>query len=126
MKIAVTYENGNIFRHFGNCENFKFYNIEDNKVISTDIINIEPKGQKAVAEFLASQGVTHLICGGLGSEARASLEESKIAYYPKVKALPDEAVELFIAGNLEFDLVQGCCGGGKKDHSCSSGGCHKK
>ena len=32
MKIAVTYDNGNIFQHFGKTENFKVYEVEDNQV----------------------------------------------------------------------------------------------
>ena len=34
MRIAVTYENGEIFQHFGHTESFKIYEIQDNKVIS--------------------------------------------------------------------------------------------
>ena len=38
MKIAVTYDNGNIFQHFGKTENFKVYEVEDNKVVSSEVI----------------------------------------------------------------------------------------
>lgn len=34
MKIAVTYDNGNVFQHFGKTENFKVYEVEDDKVVS--------------------------------------------------------------------------------------------
>lgn len=38
MKIAVTYDNGNIFQHFGKTENFKVYEVEDNQVVSSEVI----------------------------------------------------------------------------------------
>lgn len=39
MKIAVTYDNGNIFQHFGKTENFKVYEVEDNQVVSSEVID---------------------------------------------------------------------------------------
>ena len=38
MKIAVTYDNGNIFQHFGRTESFKVYEVENNQVISSEVI----------------------------------------------------------------------------------------
>ena len=38
MKIAVTYDNGNVFQHFGKTENFKVYEVEAEKVVSSEII----------------------------------------------------------------------------------------
>ena len=32
MRIAVTYENGQIFQHFGHTETFKIYDVEEGKV----------------------------------------------------------------------------------------------
>ena len=44
MKIAVTYDNGNIFQHFGKTENFKVYEVEDNKVVSSEVIGSNGTG----------------------------------------------------------------------------------
>lgn len=121
MKIAVTYNEGKIFNHFGHCENFKFYNIVDNQVASVELINLNPKGQHEVAKFLGEHDITHVICGGLGTEARATLDELGISYFPKVKLDADEAVAAFLAGNLEFSLERGCCGSKGADHSCGCG-----
>lgn len=120
MKIAVTYKDGAIFNHFGHCPDFKFYNISDGQVASVELVNIEPKGQIEVAKFLGAQGVTHLICGGLGTDARATLEQLNIYYFPKVKLSADDAVDAFLNDSLEYSLERGCCGGGK-NHGCSCG-----
>ena len=39
MKLAVTYENGQIFQHFGHTEQFKVYDIEDNKIVNTQVVD---------------------------------------------------------------------------------------
>ena len=69
MKIAVTYDNGNIFQHFGKTENFKVYEVEDNKVVSSEVIGSNGTGHGALAGLLSEQGVDVLICGGIGGGA---------------------------------------------------------
>ena len=56
MKIAVTYDNGNVFQHFGKTENFKVYEVEDNKVVSSEVIGSNGTGHGALAGLLAEQG----------------------------------------------------------------------
>ena len=36
MKLAVTYENGQVFQHFGHCRQFKLYTVEDGRIIASD------------------------------------------------------------------------------------------
>ena len=76
MKIAVTYENGQVFQHFGHTEAFKVYEVEDGKVISSEVIGTEGHGHGALAGFLAGKGVKTLICGGLGGGARVALADT--------------------------------------------------
>ena len=74
MKIAVTYDNGNIFQHFGKTETFKVYEVEDNKVVSSEVIGSNGEGHGALAGLLAGQNVDVLICGGIGAEHRLHLQ----------------------------------------------------
>ena len=78
MKIAVTYDNGNIFQHFGRTEYFKVYEVEDGKVISSEVIGSNGVGHGALAGLLAGQSVDVLICGGIGSGAQAALAEAGV------------------------------------------------
>ena len=73
MKIAVTYDNGNIFQHFGKTENFKVYEVEDNQVVSSEVIGSNGTGHGALAGLLSEQGVDVLICGGIGGGANGSI-----------------------------------------------------
>ena len=76
MKIAVTYDNGNVFQHFGKTEFFKIYQVENNQVISSEIISSNGSGHGALAGILAEQDVDVLICGGIGGGAQAALAGS--------------------------------------------------
>ena len=78
MKIAVTYDNGEVFQHFGRTENFKVYEIEDNKVISSEVISSNGVGHGALAGVLADRNVKALICGGIGGGAINALTEAGI------------------------------------------------
>ena len=81
MKIAVTYENGQIFQHFGHTEMFKIYQIEENKVTGTDVVDTNGSGHGALAGFLKEKGVDTLICGGIGGGAQNALAEMGIRLY---------------------------------------------
>ena len=49
MRIAVTYENGQIFQHFGHTGQFKVYDIEENRVASSEIVDTNGQGHGALA-----------------------------------------------------------------------------
>ena len=133
MKIAVTYENGNIFQHFGKTEFFKVYEVEDNKVISSEVIGSNGTGHGALAGFLAEQGVNALICGGIGGGAKDALAEAGIELCSGAQGDADAAVEAYLKGELESTGVN-CdhhheeghsCGSHEEGHSCGNcgGGC---
>ena len=61
MKIAVTYDNGEIFQHFGHTEQFKLYDIENGKVVASEVVGTNGSGHGALAGFLAEHQVQVLI-----------------------------------------------------------------
>ena len=100
MKIAATYDNGNIFQHFGKTETFKVYEVEDNKVVSSEVIGSNGTGHGALAGLLAAQGISVLICGGIGGGAQTALAEAGIEVYSGAQGNTDEAVEAYLKGEL--------------------------
>ena len=134
MKIAVTYENGEVFQHFGHTEQFKIYEVAEGKVLSSRVVGTDGAGHGALAGFLSRNGVQALICGGIGGGAQAALAEAGIALYGGVSGNADSAVEALLAGNLGYDPNVHCdhhdhehgegrsCHGG--DHDCG-GHCGK-
>ena len=133
MKIAVTYENGLIFQHFGHTEQFKIYDIEDGKIISSEVIDTNGQGHGALAGVLGDAKVDALICGGIGMGAQMALAEAGIKLYGGVQGDADEAAQALAEGRLEYDPDAKCdhhgheegheCGHG--DHECGHGNCHK-
>lgn len=139
MKIAVTYDNGNIFQHFGKTEFFKVYEVEDNKVVSSEVIGSNGTGHGALAGLLAEQGISVLICGGIGGGAQSALAEAGIELCSGAQGDADTAVDAYLKGELVSTGVN-CdhhhhedghsCGSHENGHSCgghedghSCGGC---
>ena len=122
MIIAVTYENGEIFQHFGHTEQFKLYDIEDGKIIKTEIMSSNGSGHGALAGLLRMFGVDVLICGGIGGGAQTALANAGIQLFGGVKGSADEAVEAYLSGKLEFNPNVKCDHHGE-EHNCGEHRC---
>lgn len=116
MKIAVTYDNGEIFQHFGKTGQFKVYQIEEKKIASTEVVDTEGNGHGALADFLKGLGADTVICGGIGEGARTSLSKAGIQLYPGVTGAADPAVEALLDGSLVYSLDACCSHHGKDGH----------
>lgn len=127
MRIAVTYENGQIFQHFGHTEQFKVYDVVDGKVAQTMIVDTNGNGHGALAGFLFGSNVDVLICGGIGMGAQNALAEAGIKLYGGVSGDADAAVEALLANNLAYNPNVQCNHHGEhhhgEGHSCGSHGC---
>lgn len=126
MKIAVTYEDGQVFQHFGHTAQFKVYEAKNGKILSSQVVDTNGSGHGALAGFLAAQGVDTLICGGIGGGAQAALAEANIRLLGGVQGSADAAVEAFLSGSLAYNPDVQCShhehhGEG---HDCSSHGDH--
>jgi len=119
MKIAVTFDNGQIFQHFGHTEYMKLYTVENNEIVSSEVKSTNGSGHGALAGFLVLQDVEVLLCGGIGGGARTALAAAGIELYPGVNGDADAAVEAFLAGNLEYDPDTVCSHHHHEDgHDC--------
>lgn len=136
MKIAVTYDNGNIFQHFGKTENFKVYEVEDNKVVFSEVIGSNGTGHGALAGLLSDRGVNVLICGGIGGGAQAALAAAGVELCSGAEGDVDAAVEAYLNGTLtsagatcdHHDHEEGhsCgdhCGSHEEEESSCGGSC---
>ena len=124
MKIAVTYEAGLIYQHFGHTAAFKLYEVENGDVVASRVIETEGHGHGALAGFLKAQGVDTLICGGIGAGAQLALAEAGIKLYGGVRGDADDAVQDLLCGNLRYNPNVRCDHHGHDHaHSCGSHGC---
>ncbi|WP_026507009.1 FKBP-type peptidyl-prolyl cis-trans isomerase [Butyrivibrio sp. MC2013] len=101
MKIAVTYSNGEVFQHFGKTEQFKVYEIEDNKVVCAEVIGNDGLGHEALAGLLKDKDIELLICGGMGEGAKNALAEAGVEVISGAEGDADGAVRAYLAGELE-------------------------
>ena len=108
MRIAVTYENGQIFQHFGHTAQFKLYMVEGGAVASSVVLSTNGSGHNALAGFLKNHQVDALICGGIGGGAQAALATAGIQLYAGVQGDADAAVNALLAGELTFNTGATC------------------
>ena len=132
MRIAVTYENGEIFQHFGHTEEFKVYDVQDGKVVASEVVDTNGQGHGALAGVLTALKADVLICGGIGGGAQMALATAGIQLYGGVAGDADEAVQALLAGTLGYNPNVRCshhdhehgeghtCG----QHGCGNHGCH--
>ena len=133
MKLAVTYENGQVFQHFGHTEQFKIYEVENGKVVSAQVVDTNGSGHGALAGFLAAHGVEALICGGIGGGARNALAQAGIQLFPGASGDADSQVNALLAGSLNYNPDTVCahhhdhgeghdCGSHGDGHHCGGHG----
>ena len=127
MRIAVTYENGQIFQHFGHTAQFKIYDVANGEIVRAEVVDTNGSGHGALAGFLMQLGVDALICGGIGGGAQMALAEVGIRLFGGVSGDADAAVNALIAGNLGYNPDVHCDHHdhehGEGEHSCGSHGC---
>ena len=126
MRIAVTYEDGNIFQHFGHTAQFKVYEAENGKVMDAQIVDTNGSGHGALASLLHVLKVDVVICGGIGGGAQMALRQAGIQLYGGVRGDADEAVALFLANALDFNPNIRCDHHDHhhgEGHSCGDHGC---
>lgn len=131
MRIAVTYDNGEVFGHFGRTEQFKIYNVENDSIVSMEIMGSNGAGHEALADLLSDCEIDVLICGGIGGGAKMALEDLGIEICSGATGDADKAVEAFLKGELKNEGVNcnhheeghTCDGEGHSCSNCASGAC---
>lgn len=124
MKIAVTYENGQVFQHFGHTEQFKVYEVENGQISNSEVVNTNGSGHGALAEILKNLEVEVLICGGIGAGAQQALAEAGIHFYGGVTGSADDAVQAFLSETLSYNPDVRCSHHDEHEHGkCGEHGC---
>ena len=128
MKLAVTYQNGEVFQHFGHTEFFKIYHIADGAVVSSEVVSTAGNGHGALSGFLKELGVEVVICGGIGGGAQNALLNKGIRFFGGVKGDCDQAVQAYLADTLAYNPNVTCNHHGEghtcSGHTCGSHNCH--
>ena len=135
MRIAVTYENGEVFQHFGHTEQFKLFDVTDGRITESQVVDTNGAGHGALAGFLKEADADALICGGIGPGAQNALAEAGITLYAGVQGSADAAAEALAKGTLSYAEDATCDHHGHheeghgchhEEHDCGHGECVKE
>lgn len=126
MKVAITYDDGEVFQHFGRTEFFKVYEVKDEQIVGTGMIHSNGIAHGALVGLLRENGVEALICGGIGGGAKNMVESEGIKLYPGVSGNADGVAADFAAGKLKYNVHAECHDHGHdhghdRGHECTCG-----
>ena len=121
MKIAVAYDNGEVFQHFGRTESFKIYDVEGGKVVSSRVVGNGGQSHGGLVQVLLDNKVDAFICGGIGGGARQMIESRGIRLFPGASGSADACVDALLNGSLDYDPGTECRHHEGGSHSCSCG-----
>lgn len=82
MKIAIPYENGMVFQHFGHTAEFKFYEVENGQVTASEVVSTNGQGHGALVGFLAQHNAQ---CGVLRRHRPRGTERPCTSRHPAVR-----------------------------------------
>lgn len=123
MKIAVTFKEGNVFKHFGRTQQFKIYEATGKKVTASSILNTNGKSHHELVGFLKDNGAEVLICGGLGEEVKDAIKASGIEVISGADGDTDKAVQGYLDGTLKDQNIL-CSGHDIKSGEAANCTCH--
>lgn len=126
MIIAIPYQSGQVFQHFGHTVQFKLYQVEEGKITNKMLIPTGGSGHSALAGLLSRLKVDCLICGGIGGGAQAALAEAGIRVYGGVTGDADAAAQALAKGELQYDPNARCDHHDHEHdhgHTCGEHGC---
>jgi C_GCAxxG_C_C family probable redox protein len=101
MKVAVASENGMVTEHFGHCEGFMIFDIENNQILKSKTIANPGHRPGFLPNFLADRGVNVIISGGMGGGAVEIFNERNVEVVVGAKGDAEAAVEAYLQGSLK-------------------------
>ena len=102
MKIAIPLTGGKLSPHFGHCEEFGIYEIEDGRVVKSEKMTPPAHEPGVLPNWLHEMGVNVVIGGGMGNRAQDLFHQNCIdVYYGVTISDPDTVVKTYLAGDLE-------------------------
>ena len=102
MKIAIASDKDKVTEHFGHCEGFIIYTIENNEIKSKEMVQNPGHKPGFLPVFLHERGVTTIISGGMGGGAVDLFNEKDIEVVIGAKGQSDDVIKSYLAGDLEF------------------------
>jgi len=103
MKYAVPVSGGVMSPHFGHCEQFALFDVEESKkeIINKEFVTSPEHQPGLLPNWLAENGVSVIIAGGMGPRAQDIFHQNSISVVlGSTESDPEEAVLSYINGTL--------------------------
>jgi predicted Fe-Mo cluster-binding NifX family protein len=102
--IAIPASRNCLCQHFGHCKQFAIFETENNEITGEKYLNPPPHEPGVLPAWLASQGVTHIIAGGMGHRAISLFSQQNIQVFTGAEEKP---VRMLAEDFLENKLTTG-------------------
>jgi len=100
-KIAIPVNNGILSPHFGHCEVFEVYTIDNGEIIKKDSLSPPAHEPGAYPRLLAENGVQIIISSGMGHRAQSLFQQNNIEVYTGASyENPEELIKSFLDNEL--------------------------
>jgi len=117
-RVAIPTEDDRLCSHFGHCSYFSVFNITDNTINSIDKIVPPPHQPGVLPGWLAEQGITDIIAGGMGQRAIDLFNNKNVNVIIGASVVtPQELINDFLSGNLQ--TTENSCNHDDENHNCS-------
>lgn len=127
-KIAVAAdENRNVYGHFGSASRFVVYTIENGALTGKTELQSAGDGHDGAVRRLTEEGISVVICGGIGAPAMEALMSAGILVIPGIQGDIDVAVGSYLDGSISADSKATCSSHDHEDGEdchCNGGCCH--
>jgi predicted Fe-Mo cluster-binding NifX family protein len=100
IKIAVASDNGMVAEHFGHCEGFEVFDVENKQIVKSETVANPGHRPGFLPNFLADRGVNVIISGGMGPGAVEIFNQRNIEVIIGAKGNAEEAAEAYLQGTL--------------------------
>ncbi|MEN6412351.1 MAG: NifB/NifX family molybdenum-iron cluster-binding protein [Veillonellales bacterium] len=117
MKIAIPLAGGKLCTHFGHCQEFAIVTAENGKIVKQETMTPPPHAPGVIPNWIADQGCTDILVGGMGEAAQAILRERGVKVLCGAPSdTPENLAARYLQGNLA-DTGNAC------DHDHEGHGC---
>jgi ATP-binding protein involved in chromosome partitioning len=103
MRYAVPVNGDMVSQHFGHCEHFALMDVDEKtkKITKKEMVSSPGHQPGLLPEWLAEQGVSFVIAGGMGSRAQSLFQQNRIGVIiGAVETDPERAVLSYLNGRL--------------------------
>lgn len=104
MKFAIPIADGKLTAHFGHCKEFAMVEVENQKILSTEMLDPPPHEPGVLPRWLKEQGTTIVIAGGMGQRAIQLFQQTGVEV---LVGAPVEEPENLVKSYLNQTLVTG-------------------